>query len=130
MLVNVARQLPLTPDFSFIMKSAVSFYLTGSRYLEITTQYSDWDFFAQYDRYSHNELIVAGFEMDTSEKYNDSLCVAVYRKNNIDIQLVKDADIKQRMQEKGAELLKAIYPNKNLARLAWKTFASMVALNV
>lgn len=79
------------------------FYLTGSRYFGTAQPESDYDFFVQYDTKVCEFLAHRGFssKYNSPTHYRDSELVAVVHNNglNIDVQMVKDAVLKNSIQE-------------------------------
>ena len=96
-----------------------TFYLTGSRFFKTNSPNSDWDFFVQE---SHNKenlvkyLLNLGFKctIEQNNSYKDSLCDSVYwHPDNIHVQIVTDASIKQQAQA----IIPILDPNLVILRL-------------
>lgn len=94
------------PIMNFISKmmdhDSFTFYLTGSRYFGNAQPQSDWDFFCQYSSEVTDWLRENGFqEHYTDPGYKDSELVCLMRNNAVkmDIQLVKDAELKWKVQQ-------------------------------
>jgi hypothetical protein len=93
MIANSEKlNLPLS-DFQVLETSPFTFYFTGSRYFNSNAWNSDWDFFTQNSTVVLAFLLEKGFTKITS-LYVDMMTVDVYRKGNVDIQLVKDVETK------------------------------------
>jgi len=80
------------------------FYSTGSRYFGTNSADSDYDFFTTYNTKILSDLITNGFqEIDSMYgKFGngtDPHLLRIFRKGKVDIQLVKDENIKQKVQE-------------------------------
>lgn len=76
-------------------ESPYVFVLTGSRRFlpEQVTQHTDYDFFATYSVNLHQDLLKAGFvnTFRYSANYLDRECILVLEKENVDVQLRKNA---------------------------------------
>lgn len=110
------------PEYGEILKLLpFKFYLTGSRYFGTETEESDWDVFAQDDGYLRYVLEQNGFEKEKLPKYTgDSLCDAVYKKENIYVQLVNNVTKKRDIQFALIIPMYSLKPDKNTARILWK----------
>lgn len=79
------------------------FHLTGSQFF--LGQGNDFDYFVKNDGVLKDKLSKLGFAEISKEHYGDSLCVVVMRWNynglyQIDIQLVSNAELKLKVQNK------------------------------
>ena len=105
MFHGIDKNAPVLPVVDFMTNTGHPFYLTGSRFFGTAKPGSDWDFFAPYTQGICNALRTLGFVELThsSSSYNDQDTRAVFRyvspEISIDVQLVNDADRKQRIQE-------------------------------
>lgn len=83
--------------------SDIKYYLTGSRYFGSSIPLSDWDFFTQDNSKVHRHLASLGFvalRLNQENIYHeDPTIVEVMEKGQVQIQLVKDSEKKQRCQE-------------------------------
>ena len=102
MLINIDTVFP-----AFIVYSDIEFYLTGSRFWGNNTVKSDWDFFTEYSETTLKYLTDKGFKQITETIYEDIETVLVMKKDNIDIQLVKNSTKKLKAQM----VLKTLFPN-------------------
>lgn len=88
-----------------IQTSPFDFTLTGSRFFNTARVDSDWDFFVQEDKISREEKGVRGWLSDNgffpvpTSRYMDILTIEVWRKEGCDVQIVKDANAKVKVQE-------------------------------
>ena len=85
-----------------LQNSEFTFYLTGSIYFQGAG--NDLDFFVEYSQTNLNYFLESlGFQSISNPKYGDSETVNVYRYfysfYQIDIQVVKNATCKQKIQE-------------------------------
>lgn len=82
-----------------LAQSDRTFWLTGSRFFGTHRSNSDYDFFTQDDvdieRYLCEEL---GFHREWGESYSDPIAKSCWKKDNIHVQVVKDADLKLEVQ--------------------------------
>lgn len=96
--VNCSHKTALT--LSYLQASTFSFHATGSRYFGTYKSGSDYDFFALDSGEIRHFLICNGFRRlggywcQGNVAYQDTNTVHVYRNGNIDIQLVKDVEMK------------------------------------
>jgi hypothetical protein len=82
-------------------------YLTGSRFFGTETPQSDLDVFTKFSQKAQKNLTEMGFTVlpKPQSNYTDSLTAEVWRKvekfstNHIDVQLVTDIALKQRIQD-------------------------------
>lgn len=89
-----------------ILNNSFGFQLTGSRYFGYQSNKSDWDFFVQErpKREVEKWLISRGFRcISQPTHYKDKMCLTVWRwedeTNQIDVQIVRDAELKQKCQQ-------------------------------
>lgn len=80
-----------------------NYYLTGSRYFEHSSEFSDWDFFTQDSEETFEYLVTNGFSLRNSSNYlkDKEICrVLRYSKPGIqiDVQLVSDVNLKLEAQ--------------------------------
>ena len=90
--------------------------LTGSHFFGNWKSDSDYDFFTMDSVEIQWRLEALGFrKLDKRYNYNkvDELVRAVYRRDNVDIQLVTDMALKNQVQE-------MIFNNDMLRELSWK----------
>jgi hypothetical protein len=83
----------------FLHNMKEPFTLTGSRFFGGYSERSDWDFFAEYSERLQESLVNFGFTL-TSDYTNMSHVVAVLAFHGIHVQLVRDAALKCKVQEK------------------------------
>lgn len=105
-----------------LAQSDRTFWLTGSRFFGTHRSNSDYDFFTQdsvdIERYLSEEL---GFRQEWGESYSDPIAKSCWVKDNIHVQVVKDADLKLEVQtwlKKHPQLLSF---SKELNRAVWIT---------
>jgi hypothetical protein len=82
-------------------KSEHTFYLTGSRFFGGYSIHSDWDYFVKDSLGVRGFLLRLGFQEEENldlKMYDDSTIVTVMSFNDIQIQLVHDADFKHQVQ--------------------------------
>ena len=82
--------------------SQFTFYLTGSRWLECHRTNSDYDFFATNSQEIQSFLKLLDFEeldFDKTSYGLDPGVLKVFRKENVDVQLVESAELRSQMQE-------------------------------
>jgi len=87
-------------------KSKFQFFLTGSRFFGGATAASDTDFFVQDSEEVRHFLshILQMRKVNTRDhNYHDTHCNTVYREGKIDVQCVKNAELKSRVQERFRE---------------------------
>ena len=116
MIINLENEYPsIVRDF--MNHPVYRFYLTGSRFFGNSTRVSDWDFFIDYNHVHANGFVMFnqfmvdnGFSTDShgkvaSEHYCDSSITHLYRKPRtsyrgfaIDVQVVRDAELKHLVQ--------------------------------
>jgi len=89
-----------------LRNSTINFHLTGSHFFHSATVASDIDFFAQDDEKTAKFLVDCGFKRLETSSYIDTQTTAVFRKGSIDVQLVRDVALKDKVQEK----IKALFP--------------------
>lgn len=103
--------------------SEFDFYLTGSRYFGNVRPKSDWDFFVDDSQKVREFLGSEGFIEQPlwRSEYLDQNTSAVFRKNGVDIQLVKDIQMKHVAQEilKKSEATNVMH-NKAQHSALWK----------
>lgn len=104
---------------SFVQMSKFQFFLTGSRFFGTHTEESDWDFFVQYSQEVEPALINAGFKLETESYATDPNFVKVYKRENVHIQIVRDARHKLRVQHNLIPIMLQIKPTKEQARTLW-----------
>lgn len=111
-----------------LMNSKFSFYLTGSRYFNIQTQTSDWDFFVQKNKELEEFLTRQGFFVDSQASYSDPSVYKVYTNpnDNVQVQVVFDAELKLLAQTviKRKDLITA---NKEINRYVWEATISALS---
>lgn len=74
--------------------SEIKFYLTGSRYFGPVTLAADWDFFVQNSSQVLHYLEFHSFKILSETNYKDCSTISVYRRNNVDVQVVADVNAK------------------------------------
>lgn len=84
--------------FQLLKDAPFEFILTGSQFF--AGKGNDWDYFVQYSEEVIQFLSLNGFRTISSLNYNDTNCCGVYRKGKFDIQIVYDAALKVKVQEK------------------------------
>lgn len=127
MLHNIS---PSIKQLAELNHAPFDFYLTGSRYFNRATPYSDWDFFALHTNDCETWLINHGYKFETQgSKYEgDPLMVAVYvsQGHMIHIQLVSDVNLKARAQHLIAHFMPYIAASKDQMRQVWGAAISAV----
>ena len=82
-----------------LIHSPYYFHLTGSRYFETANENSDWDFFVSTESNTLEFWLKSyGFQRISGE-YNSQDITAVYRQDNVDIQITTDAVRKENIQK-------------------------------
>lgn len=91
-----------------------TYYLTGSKYFGSECEFSDTDFFVTNGPTVREYLIKHGFVSITETSYVDSSVIDVFRHegDNVDVQIVRDAIVKQRAQEL-LKHLRILHPSKS-----------------
>lgn len=86
---------------SWLDQSVHTFHLTGSRKFGNETNESDYDFFADHTPAAEVFLKNIGFDNPSLETYTDSEMVGLWkhREAKIDVQLVRSALMKNKVQE-------------------------------
>lgn len=102
-----------------VENSPFIFHLTGSRYFGTSTPESDFDFFIEWTEGLEPWLISHGFKLDSQTYSGDPSFVKVYKSENVDIQIVDNAKIKEQIQRRLFPLFKELTPNKELAKKLW-----------
>ena len=100
-------ETPVENALSYIRNSKHEFYLTGSRFFGTQTESSDYDFFVTQSDEVTKELLANGFHLETETYEGDPVLTAVYRRDNVDVQLVRNAKIKQHVQSKMKPMMQA-----------------------
>lgn len=118
--MSIVNLIEIIPEhvLDLINCEKFDFFLTGSRYFGTATQTSDWDFFADYSVDLCQWLENSGFRKKSECDYDDTTIVKVYSYMGIDVQLVKNKDLKnlaQRVLKKNNLFGK----DKQLNRLLW-----------
>jgi hypothetical protein len=98
------------------------FHLTGSRFFN-DGKGNDVDYFVEASAELIDALVDMGFQKISMKEYGDSNCIAVMRTYDngnlqIDVQIVKDAALKLRVQERLREL-GYVRPTQNEWNLAF-----------
>lgn len=104
----------------YIATSRFMFYLTGSRYFGNVTPESDHDYFVQDSPQLRSELELNGFVLECESYKSDIIMVAVYKRENVHVQVVTNATIKQRIQYRLRPLFTTFKPDKPLAKALWQ----------
>jgi hypothetical protein len=111
--------------------STIDFYLTGSRFFGGANPGSDWDYFARDSRTAREFLSSLGFypviDIDMAI-YDDSTIVSVYERNDVQVQLVKDAILKNSAQQFLAENCNMRAIPKESRKHLWNLAIRMVQL--
>ena len=105
-IVNVRskNKIPQTA-LEYIQSSPYPFYLTGSRFFGHNLKNSDWDFFSDDSQARIDDLQTNGFRRVKNLlkrlDYIDTIqpIVQIWEKENVQVQLVKDVELKRRVQE-------------------------------
>jgi hypothetical protein len=104
--------------------SKFDFYLTGSRFFGSANETSDYDFFTPTTSVV-DFLSSLGFNVVCGEYAGDPNCLCVYRYKNdkvqIDIQLVRDLQLKQKVQSLIKEHNLLLGHDKYEAKIVWTT---------
>lgn len=137
MLYNLNHSFPSV--VKTLEMSKFEFHLTGSRFWGNVTNSSDWDFFVQNSDEIHEWLHANGFErLAASSAYaGDGMCDCVYvlgsetqcndacirylPSNEVHVQVVKSAMLKNSIQTELFRLYPDGFVDKGQARLVWKT---------
>jgi hypothetical protein len=95
--------------FDKLNQLETSFYLTGSRFFGTNHKNSDYDYFTEYTEEIIQILGSIGFQMESTSNYRDTNTIMVMRGHNwcggqIDIQLVNDVSLKDKIQKRFKEL--------------------------
>jgi hypothetical protein len=94
------------------------FYLTGSRFFGNPTKESDWDFYCEYNENLIDTLKDHGFRTLIPTTYRDANTSLVLRRDNVDIQFVKDFAKKHKVQSLLLQLIKHFdLPLKDFTKL-------------
>lgn len=107
---------------SFVMnmiESDFTFYLTGSRFWGTECCQSDWDFFTNENQMVYSWLVQNGFEIVSKSTYTDLNCSTVMQKGKIQVQLVKDAKVKNDIQNILFEEFPQGFLDKHFAKRMW-----------
>jgi hypothetical protein len=110
MILNEGKSKDSFTGLNFIRNSTYEFVLTGSRYFNLETKNSDWDFMIQYNKDTYKQLkkdiAMAGFyptDSYTDYGINDPGIINLFRfdsenssSNQVDVQVV--FNIKDRME--------------------------------
>lgn len=105
-----------------LAQSDRTFWLTGSRFFGTHRDDSDYDFFTQ--DYMGIELYLAqglGFHREWSESYTDPIAKSCWRKDNVHVQVVSDADLKLDVQMWLKEHPRLLGFDKERNRAVWTT---------
>lgn len=107
---------------SFVQGSAGQFYLTGSRFFGNNAENSDYDFFTEATDEVAVELAEAGFKLLSEGNYEGtSAVVAVWEKGKVQVQLVLDAPLKERIQSGIKHHIPGFgHLDKNQRKLVWR----------
>lgn len=109
----------------WLQQSRYTFHATGSRYFGTATDESDWDYFVQFEASIYDDLVAAGFVLDTVSYAHDRHCVAIYRRDDVHVQVVRNARIKQRVQERLYPILSMFQLTKEQERFLWQQALSL-----
>lgn len=104
-----------------IEQSQFEFYLTGSRFFETSTLHSDWDYFCEDGFDVRMWLERNGFNKEFGAYYNDQNTMAVYQRDNVHVQCVKDVNMKMKIQsEMFDNNMGILLTNKTRSRKLWQ----------
>lgn len=108
---------------AMLATSPFQFHLTGSRYFGTATPNSDWDFFVLDENPLVRFLNESGFTYVSGHTYSDSNTAAVWKKDNVHVQVVESVRLKLQAQAiiKSFNLLKR---DKAFNRLIWNAVFS------
>ena len=106
------------PALEWIKSSAHVFHLTGSRYFGNQSADSDWDFFVQDKADLQQDLERAGFKCDEETYPGDPMFTSVWKKDNVHVQVVIHAGMKQKIQERLIPFMKTI-KDKDQRKKLW-----------
>lgn len=132
LLCSISPVTPVTEKLALMQQVGHKFQLTGSRFFGTSTEKSDWDFFTQDSPGVRLWLTTNGFVDSTGGTgyVDDGLCVDVFTfvgeherfnpSQYIQVQLVKDFSLKQKIQEQLSRMYPTFTRDKNLARAIWK----------
>ena len=85
--------------FNVLSNDQRTYHLTGSRYFGVAKRDADYDFFVQIDSGIESYLEQNGFTLEFGAgSYSDPLVCSCWAKDNIHIQVVKNAQLKSRVQ--------------------------------
>jgi hypothetical protein len=101
------------------------FTLTGSRYFGGYIEKSDWDFFAEHSEQLQESLVNFGFTL-TQDYSGMSHVVAVLSFHGVHVQLVRDAALKYKVQEKlrNRGIMRGL--TKEVRKLIWFAAYAMI----
>lgn len=111
-------------------RASCRLFLTGSRFFDgnISSD-TDWDFFTKANPEIIQALNAFGWADITVGNYNDGLpleyrglqgIVKIFRKNNVDVQLVLDPLKKHKIQETHKALFRHLKDDKPARTLVWR----------
>jgi len=112
-------------------KSHYTFYLTGSRYFGFARDNSDYDFYVQDSRPVREFLENEGFTtlLPQSHNYKDHNCAVVFRKENVDIQLVYNISYKHAAQ-KAIKEAGVLMPGREHWEVAYKVIINIYGFGI
>lgn len=102
-----------------MIESDFTFYMTGSRFWGNYYSKSDWDFFTHENQMVYSWLVQNGFEVVSKSTYTDLNCSTVMQKGKIQVQLVKDAKVKNDIQKILFDNFPNGFPDKEFAKRMW-----------
>lgn len=130
-MINGQQKSHVFTALQWVEMSKWNFHLTGSRFFGNTHAKSDWDFFAEYSNELDRELRENGWKRDSNKEYTHrNSTVVIYYKENVHIQLVKNLEMKIKIQDKLAPVFREIVPTKEIATLIWRMAEEAYTLGV
>jgi hypothetical protein len=99
--------------------SSFVFHLTGSRYFGTQREDSDWDFFVDYSAELITWLEDNSFTLDSTSYKEDPVMCMVYKKENVHIQVVHSAKMKEWIQHLLYPLFRGMKPDKETSKKLW-----------
>ena len=128
--VNNAEQSVV---FAQMHNAPFVFFLTGSRFFETYTSKSDYDFFVKDSDQLRNWLMQNGFNRQKCHSYGSQDILAIYKFNNIHVQVVEDPELKDKIQHvlKKWQIFEGglLRTNKVLQRQLWNLCYDLVLYN-
>lgn len=103
-----------------LVASSRDYHLTGSRFFGTAREDSDWDYFVEWDKGVYHELCDFGFVLDHESYAHDPNNVAVFVRDDVHVQVVGNAAIKERIQYQLRPIFTRLNPSKENAKIIWR----------